>query len=55
MHSCSQPWFCVSHSSTSFMKTAEKPAFCTDVSDMNFTYIELPLDLKVTTYKSRVG
>jgi len=46
MHSCSQPWFWVSHSSTSFMNTAEKPAFCTDVSDTNFTYIELPLDLQ---------
>lgn len=44
-HSCSHPWFCSEHSSNSFMKFAENPAFWTEESETNLTIILLELDL----------
>lgn len=41
---CSHPWSESEHSSNSLMKLAEKPAFWTELSDMNLTNSLLELD-----------
>lgn len=45
-HEWLQPWSMDAHSSNSFMNVAEKPAFCTELSDSKMTRSLFEVDLK---------